>query len=202
MATIFVVHALVIMTGIAPINGYVSSMLRSSAALSADEYTVAFGVCQLAGACVSPFVIERCDRRTLLMASLLAMGLAHGCTAALYALRWDTSPHFPWLIFATVTAYSTTFALNFPIMFIIRSELLPTSVRAIGGSLGIMTDSVVAFATAWLYTPVAARYGMQYNFLFYSASSFLGIIYVFLLLPETRGRSLVDIEKSLKNRPT
>lgn len=198
MLIIFMVHTLIIMTGIAAINAYVSSMLQSSAILTSDEYTIIFGVFLFIGACISPFIIERCSRRTLLLTSLLVMGLAQGGTGLLYALKLDNSKYFPWLIFATITTYSFTFAVNFPIMFIIRSELLPTSVRAIGGSLGIMTDSVIAFSTSWLYMPIAVKYGVQYNFLFYFISSILGLIYVFFSLPETRGKSLIDIETSLK----
>lgn len=199
MLMIFIVHTFLVMTGCAAINAYVSSLLQSSAVLTSDEYTIIYGIFIFIGACISPFIIEKFNRRTLLLTALLIMGLAQGSTALLYILELNSSKYFPWLIFTTITTYAFTFAVNFPMMFILRSELLPTNVRAMGGSLGIMIDSLIAFGTSWSFMPVAVIYGIQYDFLVYFSSSIVGLIFIFLSMPETRGKSLVDIETTLKS---
>lgn len=200
MMIIVIVYVLIQCTGGAPINAYVSIILHSSPTLSADQFTIIFGVLQLMGSFVTPFVIERCNRRTLLLGALLIMGLCQGCTCILYALGVDKwCSYFPWMILATISTYAAVNAFIQPVLIMIRSELLPTGVRAIGGSLGLIMDSIAAFATARLYLPVNSLYGVQYNFLFYFISSMVVVVCIFAMLPETRGKSLADIQLSHKS---
>ena len=87
-------------------------------------------------------------------------------------------------------------------MVTIRTELLPTSVRAVGGSLNIMMSSIAATICLRLFLPITDAFGMGYNFLLFFTASFLQFILVLIIIPETRGKSLVDIQMSfVSNRP-
>lgn len=202
MVIIGITSALVVLTGISAINAYIMSMIQSFTILGVDELTI-YGIFQFMGACISTILMERFNRRTLLLIAVLFMSLCQGVNYILYALKLDSSfVHFSWLLFVTITLYSVFYTACDAVSFLIRSEALPTSVRAVGGSLSIIVDSIFAFTAARLYSPISTMFGIQYNFLFYFICGISGFIYIYMMLPETRGKSLTNIRISVKNEET
>lgn len=185
--------------GYSAIITYVSIIFQPSSVFSVNEFTIMYGIFQLAAACVSPFIIERYNRRGLLLSLLGIMGVCQICTFILY-LKQVSIDHelFSWLIFTTITAYYFIFSLTLPLVIIIRSELIPMSVRAVGVSLGIMTSSLAASISVRLFLPISDTFGIGYNFLFFFVGCILKFVFVLVVLPETRGKSLVDIQVSLE----
>lgn len=196
---VIIFYILLMITGFSAIFSYASMILQSSSVFTASEYTIFLGVFQLVAALISPFLVERYNRRTLILCSLFFMGVSHVCTLALYSNKsiiW--SGYFPWLLFASVSLYVVFYSLSYPAAFIIRSELIPMSVRAVGGSLSIVMHALAAWVTVRIFSPITIFYGIEYNFLLYSIACILTFVYVFLFLPETRGKSLADIHLKAK----
>lgn len=183
--------------GCSAITTYLSIIFQSSSVLKASQFTIICGIFQLVAAFLSPFIIERYDRRGLLLSFLGIMGVCQICSFILYVMQASISHElFSWLIFTTVTAYFFIFSLALPLVIIIRGEVVPMSVRAIGVSLGIMTSSVCASVSVRLFLPISDTFGIRYNFLLFFVGCVLKFIFVLAVLPETRGKSLVDIQVS------
>ncbi|KAK7573736.1 hypothetical protein V9T40_010927 [Parthenolecanium corni] len=199
VVTVFIITMLWVLSGFNSINSYASTIFLSST-LTANEFTILLGIVQFGAACISPFIVERYNRRTLLMISFLTMTLSQGATFILFRTGFVShhNVYFPWLLFASVALYSFTLALVYPAVFIIRGELLPLSVKAIGGFLTVSVDSLASFLTIRLFPIITQQYGIEFNFLLYCTASMLGCVYIYLALPETRGKSLIDIQKSIK----
>lgn len=190
--SVIILYTLYVATGKTAIVAYASMIYQPSAIFSVNQFTIFLGAFLLLAAIISPFIVERWDRRILILTSLLIMATCHICTILLYWIhpRWDA---YPWLLFASTTSYVTLYAMTYPAVFMTRSELLPMSVRAVGGSASILTSSLISFAVIRSFSPLTV-YSIQYNFVLYLSACILTFIFVYLILPETRGKSLTDIK--------
>lgn len=185
--------------GMQSVVAYCSIILQSSSIFSVKEFTIMLGVFQLISACISPFIIERYNRRTLLLKCLRFMGISQIGLFFLYWMKMSIPNEcFSWLVFVAVTCCYCSFALCYSVIIILRSELLPMSVRAIGGCLNIMTTSFGSTICITLFLPMADTIGIEYNFLFFFIGCIVLYIFVLRVLHETRGKTLVDIQMSFQ----
>jgi cytochrome b len=72
-------------------------------------------------------------------------------------------------------------------------------VRSQGGALGSFTHWIMAAIISWAFTIVVegSREGAFNSFIFYMVMMVLHLIFVWKFLPETKGRSLEEIQKEL-----
>jgi hypothetical protein len=185
-------------TGVSAMTAYASMMFPPSDHLTSNEYTILYGAAKLVAVIVSLFVIEKFNRRSLLIVSFLICSFCNGSAYVLY--YFDERNHqitfFPWLIFGAITLYSSIFAFVYPALYVIRGELLPFSVKTVGGSVAVIVQSSTSFAISKTFFPIEQYFGKETNFLIYFVMSLVTTIYIYFVLPETRGKALVDMRKS------
>jgi len=85
------------------------------------------------------------------------------------------------------------------VIWVFISEIFPNSVRSQGQSLGSFTHWIMAVIVSWIFPVVAEKvpHGGKIAFLFFSLMMLLHLIFVAKFLPETKGRSLENIQKDL-----
>jgi hypothetical protein len=85
------------------------------------------------------------------------------------------------------------------VIWVFISEIFPNSVRSQGGSLGSFTHWIMAAIISWTFPIIVegSSKGGFYSFIFYSGMMFLQLIFVLKFLPETKGKSLENIQKEL-----
>lgn len=202
LKVILVLSILEMFTGFEAINAFVSMAFSSSELLNEYEFTILFGFFQFVFVCLSSPFIDRFNRRTLLILCFAGSTVAHAMSAALfYVNQWVVPiPYFPWLIFFTITVYSVIYSMGIlPLFFTIKGELFPQSIKAMGNCVSVVVNSAVAFATAKMFLWISTNYGIYCNFLFFSVVSLITLIYVYFTLPETKGKTLVEIQRSLES---
>ncbi|XKL60385.1 hypothetical protein PGB90_001401 [Kerria lacca] len=79
--------------------------------------------------------------------------------------------------------------------FSIRSELFAQNVKEIGSSICIMGQSLCAFVSSKIFLYVSDMYGVYMNFVIFHIVCIFGVIYVYFTLPETRGKTLAEIQE-------
>ena len=188
-------HVISMMTGSSVIAPYCSMIFSSSDMLSANHYVIMYGTCIFLSACISPLVVLKLNRRTLLIVSFSIIGLSHTCSALLlyFHNRDYKITLYPWLIFTFIALYGIVRRMFGPALYIIRTELLPLSVRAIGGSMVVITSALTGFFMAKTFFPIVAYFGLEVNFFIYASMSILLSFIIYHFLPESRGKSLDDI---------
>jgi len=82
------------------------------------------------------------------------------------------------------------------VIWVFISEIFPNRVRARGQGLGSFTHWVMAAAISWTFPIIAAKSG-GFAFAFYAAMMVLQLIWVLLVMPETKGVPLEEIQKKL-----
>ncbi len=89
-----------------------------------------------------------------------------------------------------------------PIMWIIFSEIFSTQVRAVAIPAFALVVSIVNYFVNQFFPWQLTNMGARDIFLFYATTSALGLIALFKLLPETKNKSIEEIEVILQNSKT
>lgn len=76
------------------------------------------------------------------------------------------------------------------------SELMPTRIRSVGMGIALLINQGVSTLIALAFLPIVGRYGFHAMFLFWAACTGVFLLTVRFFLPETKGKTLEEIEKS------
>lgn len=198
VATVCAINSLVFLTGFPAVSALVSIVLTPADNISANEQTILFELVQFAGAVVSLFVIDRYNRRTLwTISSSLAIG-CHLATATfiyLHELQVQMGS-YPWLLFGSITAYTTVFStLLYSLNCTTRGEFLPQKYKAAGSCTSLFINSIIGSIQGFTFLKIASAWGMKTNFLVFGSFSLILLVFCYFCVPETRGMTLVEIEK-------
>ena len=85
------------------------------------------------------------------------------------------------------------------VIWVFISEIFPNAVRSQGGALGSFTHWIMAALISWTFPIIVEgnSSGGYYSFLFYALMMLAHLIFVWKFLPETKGRTLEEIQKDL-----
>ncbi|XP_065221946.1 facilitated trehalose transporter Tret1-like isoform X6 [Planococcus citri] len=197
---VITLHALSGCTGYFPIMSYASMAFSASDILTPDQFTILFGVAQFIVVVSASFFVERFNRRRIILFSFSLTALCHATTSVLYYFNSNVHqiPYFPWLIFASITLFAGVDAALYPVIFIIRGELFPLSVRASGGCLSVVTWSATTFVTTKIFLHLSESFGIEANFILFLIFTSMTMVFVYLFLPETKNKTLIQIQEMLE----
>ena len=153
------------------------------------------GLVNLAFTVVAMAVIDRFGRRPLLLSGL------SGIAACMLLLAWGFSAGdgvHPRLILFGILGFVASFAVSLgPVMWVLFAELFPNRVRAVAISFVGLVNSATAFLVTLVFPWQLQVLGSATTFLIYGVFAVAGLAFVQRVLPETKGRSLEQLEKML-----
>jgi MFS family permease len=104
----------------------------------------------------------------------------------------------PMLILFAILGFVASFAVSIgPIMWVLFAELFPNGVRGMAISFVGLINSAVAFIVTLIFPWELETIGVASTFLIYGLFAVIGLIFVMRILPETKGRSLEELEHIL-----
>ncbi len=104
----------------------------------------------------------------------------------------------PVLILFAILGFVASFAVSIgPIMWVLFSELFPNRVRGIAISFVGLINSTIAFLVTFIFPWQLETLGNSGTFLIYGLFAVAGLVFVMRILPETKGRSLEELETIL-----
>jgi len=104
----------------------------------------------------------------------------------------------PMLILFAILGFVASFAVSIgPIMWVLFAELFPNGVRGMAISFVGLINSAVAFLVTLIFPWELQTIGVAGTFLIYGLFAVIGLAFVMRILPETKGRSLEELEKML-----
>ncbi len=163
---------------------------RSSSLLS----TVGIGAVNFLFTLIAINFIDRIGRKTLMLIG--SIGLI--ATLGLVAQAFYTQDFSGWSVTVYLLLYIAFFAFSQgAVIWVFISEIFPNQVRAKGQTLGSTTHWVMAALIAFSFPMLAERLGGGHTFLFFCVMMVLQLLFVWKLMPETKGRSLEQIERTL-----
>ncbi len=104
----------------------------------------------------------------------------------------------PLLILIGIIGFVASFAVSLgPVMWVLFSELFPNRVRGLAISFAGFINSAVSFSVQLVFPLELATFGTSLTFLLYGVFGALGLVFVLIVVPETKGRSLEELENIL-----
>jgi sugar porter (SP) family MFS transporter len=104
----------------------------------------------------------------------------------------------PTLILVAILGFVASFAMSLgPIMWVLFSELFPNRVRGVAISFVGFINSAVAFLVTLIFPWELSTIGNAATFLIYGLFAVVGFVLIMRILPETKGRSLEELESIL-----
>ena len=109
----------------------------------------------------------------------------------------------PTLILLGILGFVASFAISIgPVMWVMFSELFPLRVRGIAISFAGFINSGVSFLVQLVFPWELATIGNSMTFLIYGLFAIAGLIFVWRIVPETKNKSLEELEELLvRKRP-
>ena len=102
------------------------------------------------------------------------------------------------LILFAILGFVASFAVSIgPVMWVLFSEIFPNRVRALAFALVGILNSSSSFLVQLIFPWELSNFGSATTFFIYSAIGLVAFLLVARLLPETRGRSLEQLEIEL-----
>ena len=166
--------------------------LTGLAAKAALLQSVGIGVTNLIFTFVGLWLIDRLGRRTLLFIGSFGYIGSLGLTA--WAFFTNHYSIVPACIFAFIAAHAVG---QGAVIWVFISEIFPNRHRAEGQTLGSSTHWIFAALLTTFFPKMVSAFPPGYVFLFFAAMMVLQLIWVIVMVPETKGVPLEQIQKRL-----
>ena len=162
----------------------------------AFQQSVYIGLANLIFTLIAMSVIDKFGRKKLLIIGSLGMIVF----LALTGIAFNNPETAGTNVIIYLIGFIAFFAFSQgAVIWVFISEIFPNSVRSQGGSLGSFTHWIMAAAISFLFPIIVEGNpkGGAYSFYFFSIMMFLHLLFVWKFLPETKGKSLEQIQKEL-----
>ncbi len=163
---------------------------------SALLQSIGIGVTNLIFTFVGLWLIDRLGRRTLLYIGsagyIASLGL---CSWAFFS---GNVAIVPFCIFAFIAAHAVG---QGTVIWVLISEIFPNQHRATGQAFGSFTHWIFAALLTTFFPSMVTAFAPGYVFLFFCGMMVLHLLWVFFMVPETKGVPLEAIEKKLGMTP-
>jgi sugar porter (SP) family MFS transporter len=161
--------------------------------------TAGVGAVNVALTIVSMWLIDRAGRRALLLWSLGGMAATLLILAGGFAL--GTSGALAWITVLSVAAYVAFFAVGLgPVFWLLIAEIFPLAVRGRAMSLATISNWGFNMLVTVSFLGLIELCGRTGTFLLYGLLTLVAVAFTAALVPETKGRSLEEIEDALETR--
>ncbi|WP_255946000.1 sugar porter family MFS transporter [Streptomyces odontomachi] len=183
-------------TGINAIFYYAPEVFTSAGLETNDAMssTVLIGITLVAATLVSMWLIDKVGRRTLLLTGASAMTVLLACIGVVFREAHPSAP----LLLALILGYVAFFAVSFgTVAYVIISEIFPTHVRGVAASIATFALWGGNYLVSQFFPVLVDGIGSSSTFFLFSAVSLLALVFTVRFVPETKNRSLEEVEREL-----
>ncbi|HNE28085.1 MAG TPA: sugar porter family MFS transporter [Saprospiraceae bacterium] len=168
-----------------------TGMGKSAALLS----SAGIGLVNLVFTLLGVSLIDRMGRRFLMYIGSWGYILSLSMVSfAFYSGAASNSLLVPILLFVFIASHAIGHGA---VIWVFISEIFPNAVRSYGNSLGSTTHWVFAALIANIFPWLAGRFGGGPIFAFFAVMMVFQLLFVWKMMPETKGVSLEELEKQL-----
>lgn len=189
-------------SGIAAIESYTQEIFEQSGSeLPAAYAVILLSLLQLIAGLAAAALVDRIGRKPLLMTTTFLGGMSLALSAIFFFLKFKMKVDMTGLgsiLVAFVIFYELIIALGLnPLPYMMLGELFPTSVKGFAVSLANLWGSLLAFVVSKLHQVVTDTCGIYASFAWFASTCFFGLAFIAFLVPETKGKSLMEIQEEL-----
>lgn len=169
--------------------------------LEPSTATIIVGVIQAVATFISTLVVDHLGRRILLLISDFIMAVCALLLGIFFYLKNETDDdisNLGWLPLTSVCLFMVVFSLGYgPIPWMMVGELFAPQIKGFASSLSCVLNWILAFVVTRFYSDLASSFGTHTTFWIFAVISAIGTAFVFFFVPETKGKTLDQIQKEL-----
>lgn len=145
---------------------------------------------------VAMMTVESWGRRKLMLFGAIGLAVVYVFLGAAYYFEFRGWPVLL-LVFMAIGIYAMSLA---PVTWVILSEIFPSNLRATGMSIATFSLWLSSFVLTFTFPILNNLLGTYGTFWMYSGICVLGFIFIKKKLPETKGKSLEELELCIKKQ--
>ena len=156
--------------------------------------TVFNGIVNLGFTCVAIFTVEKLGRKPLLIVGSLGMAVGAIGVACTFG-----NPELQLLCMVSIMVYSASFMFSWgPICWVLIAEVFPNTIRGAAVAIAVAFQWIFNWIVSTSFVPLANSMGYWFTYGLYGVICIVAAVFVWRLVPETKGKTLEDMSKLWK----
>lgn len=166
--------------------------------------TVIMGIVNITFTLLAILTVEKWGRKPLLVWG--SIGMAAGAAGVALTSAFEALP--PVVAVVSIMIYSASFMFSWgPICWVLISEIFPNTIRGAAVAVAVAFQWIFNFIVSSTFLPLynmslggMENFGHVFTYLLYGVICILAAVFVWKLVPETKGKSLEDMTRLWKKR--
>lgn len=163
--------------------------------------TVFNGVVNLAFTCIAIFTVEKLGRKPLLIVGSLGMAIGAIGVACTFEGAIAGNSTMQLMCMISLMIYSASFMFSWgPICWVLIAEVFPNTIRGGAVAIAVAFQWIFNWIVSTSFVPMANSLGYWFVYALYGVICVVAAIFVWKLVPETKGKTLEDMTKLWKKK--
>jgi MFS transporter, SP family, galactose:H+ symporter len=184
-------------TGINTVIYYAPKILQAAGFNSASGAilaTVGVGIVNVAMTILAMFLVDRAGRRPLLLIGIAGMIITLGVLGVSFSIS-NPSGQLAWIAVICLMGYVASFAVSLgPIFWLLIAEIYPLRIRGLAEGTAATFNWASNLIVSLTFLTLVEKLGASSTFLLYALASVASWLFAYWFVPETKGRTLEQIE--------
>lgn len=163
--------------------------------------TMILGLVQVLGVLLTVVLVDRCGRKILMILSFAVMIIGHIGIGVFFHFKTQGVTIFEWIPLISLNIFFIGFSIGVgSVTYILLGELFSVSAKKIIAPMAQTINFLTSFAVTLTFPLISSVIGIYLMFYAFALFCFFGIIFVIIYLPETKKKSLNEIQQLLTNQ--
>ncbi|XP_077864167.1 solute carrier family 2, facilitated glucose transporter member 8-like [Saccoglossus kowalevskii] len=188
-------------SGINAVMFYTQSIFEGAGFRNGAYAAVIVGAVQVVFTCVCAILMDKAGRKMLLILAGIGMTVSAGTFGLYYQLKTPSGNDLSGLSLSSMIVYIISFSLGWgAIPWLIMSEIFPSRARGAASGIATLVNWTCAFIVTLTFSDMMDSLTEQGTFWFFGGVCFVATLFVVIFVPETKGRTLEEIEARFGSR--
>nr|CAI5828346.1 unnamed protein product [Callosobruchus analis] len=193
------------LSGMNAITFYLESIFEASgSSLPSDISSLITGAAIFLSSFLTPFLVNIYSRKAVSLLSVIGMALPLGMLGGFFYARDNHNvniEHIMWMPLVSLVLIILVYQIGFAVMpWTISSELFSKNTKHIAASVVSISCWIGSFVVTKCFTDMTQIFGNAGTFWFFGGCCLLCAVFIVFCVPETSGKTFVEIEKMLHRK--
>jgi len=193
--------------GVVPIVCYAVDVFKAAGSGKVHENvsTIVLGAINLGATLVAFFLVDKAGRRILMMFSEACLAITLGILGTFLYLKdelgYTSLENYSWFTLACLIVFIATYSFGVgPIPWVVIGEIVAPEAKGFSNGVINFAARVFGFFLMFYFKDMNIAFGQHGVYWIFSAICFIGLLFSYLFLPETKGVEMSQVQKLIRTR--